>query len=115
MDSIEKWDENIARARQSLWVLDACFSGLAGTQRKAPLEDKTRRRLAQRAHDLITAGTSGEELVAVGGVSLFTSAFIEAARGAADLPNDGMTRRLSIIARSRARPCMRAIAAYDQP
>ena len=89
MDSVEDWEENIAHARQSLWVLDACFSGLAGSQRKAPLDDKTLCRLAQRAHHLITAGTSGEQSVAVGGASLFTSAFIEAARDAADLPIAG--------------------------
>jgi formylglycine-generating enzyme required for sulfatase activity len=89
MDSIERWEENLAHARQSLWVLDACFSGLAGSQRKAPLDDKTRRRLAQRAHHLITAGTSGEQSIAVGGASIFTSAFIEAARDAADLPIAG--------------------------
>ncbi len=70
MDRVEDWWENINHARQSLWALDACFSGLAGTLRKNPLDDKTRRRLAQRAHHLITAGTAGEQSVAVAGASL---------------------------------------------
>jgi hypothetical protein len=75
MDSVEHWARNISGLRQSLFVLDACFSGLAGFQPKRLLRDKTIDRLAQYGHHLITAGTEDEQSIAVNGASSKISSF----------------------------------------
>jgi formylglycine-generating enzyme required for sulfatase activity len=82
MESIQAWSFDLARARHSLWVIDACFSGLAGAQTMSAVEETTRGRLAQRAHHILTAGLEDEQSLIVHGRSLFTNAFIEAARRA---------------------------------
>lgn len=41
MDDVDRWSRLLGDVRQTLFVLDACFSGLAGLQRKGPLSDKT--------------------------------------------------------------------------
>ncbi len=88
MLDIERWDNLIYPTRHALFILDSCFSGIAGQQLKSPLDTKKIERLSQYGHHLITAGTANEESFASmnnWGGSLFTYAFLEAARGKADL------------------------------
>lgn len=82
MEAIQTWSLDLARARHSLWLVDACFSGLAGAQTMSGWKRTTRDRLAQRAHHILTAGLEDEEAIIVHGRSVFTNAFIEAARRA---------------------------------
>lgn len=90
MEDVERWNRFL-RAQQTLFLLDACFSGLAGSSSKAParrdwrLED-----LAQRGHHVMSAGTEGEETIAGDrwGGSLFTKAVLDGLRGAADAASD---------------------------
>lgn len=88
MDEISKWSSLLAHARQSLFILDACFSGLAGIQTKSDkIIDKRIERLAQYGHHLITAGTENEESVASlkeWKGSLFTDSFLQGVSGRAD-------------------------------
>jgi Caspase domain len=85
MDDIQRWDSFLP-ARQALFVLDSCLSGLAGTVPKAPhrLEQ-----LSQPAHDLITAGTGGETVPSGErwNGSLFTDSLIKGGQGGAFGPN----------------------------
>jgi len=98
MSDIEYWDKLISRAKHALFVLDCCFSGLAGVQMKSPLRKRKLARLSQKAHYLITAGTENEESVADlkrWGGSLFTDAFLKGVSGNADMnskdfPSDGI-------------------------
>jgi formylglycine-generating enzyme required for sulfatase activity len=85
MDDIEDWDETL-RARQALYLLDACFSGLAGVAAKSRLRDLTLEQLARPSRQLLTAGTAEEEAIAGDrwGGSLFTTAVLDGLRGAAD-------------------------------
>lgn len=87
MDEIENWHENIEQAQHVLFLLDACFSGLAGTEVKADRQELEIKDLARKGHHLITAGTRNQKsfasLKAWGG-SLFTSAFVRGAEGLAD-------------------------------
>ena len=88
MEDIERWDRLIYPTRHVLFILDCCFSGLAGQQLKSPLINKKLERLSLYAHHLITAGAKNEE--SVGSLSrwsgsLFTDSFIKAATGYADL------------------------------
>lgn len=87
MESVRRWDELLEPTRHVLFVLDSCFSGLAGIQAKSSPKDMELRRLSQYAHYLITAGSADEISVASlerWGGSLFTSAFISGASGRAD-------------------------------
>jgi len=87
MELVEYWDRLLSQTRQVLFLLDACFSGLAGRQLKSALEDKRLARLSQYAHHLITAGSANEKSVASlqrWGGSLFTDAFLRGASGLAD-------------------------------
>lgn len=79
MTDISNWD-NLLRAKQSLYLLDSCFSGLAGFQTKSDDNQKVSiQRLAQSSHQILVAGNDNEETIAsemLGG-SVFTSAIIE--------------------------------------
>ena len=83
MQELARWD-NFLGARQSLFVLDACFSGLAGIEKKTP-RDARLEQLSLPAHHLLTAGTASEEAISgdTWGGSLFTDAFIRGAKGEA--------------------------------
>jgi Caspase domain/PAN domain len=87
MQDLERWDRYLD-ARQALFVLDACLSGLAGFQTKAALNARLEQ-LSLPARHLITAGTK-DEIVISGdrwGGSLFTDSFILGARGQARSPS----------------------------
>ena len=56
MEDIQRWSDFL-NARQSLFLLDACFSGLAGLSQKSTPKEWTIQRLAQRGHHLMSAGT----------------------------------------------------------
>ncbi|WP_426528472.1 PAN domain-containing protein [Bradyrhizobium sp. McL0615] len=91
MERMKQWTENVAQARHSLFLLDACFSGLAAYETKAgDVREKTLNRLMQPGHYIVTAGTEGEETYIYKGESLFTQAFLSAARGEDFAPNDGI-------------------------
>lgn len=83
MQELARWD-NFLAARQSLFVLDACFSGLAGIEKKTPRNARLEQ-LSQPAHHLLTAGTASEEAISgdTWGGSLFTDSFIRGAKGEA--------------------------------
>jgi len=79
MTDISNWD-NLLRAKQSLYLLDSCFSGLASLQTKSDNTQKvSMERLAQSSHQILVAGNDTEETIAseILGGSVFTSAIIE--------------------------------------
>ena len=106
MDDLTRWDRRIA-AKHALFLLDACFSGLAGNEAKNTLQDFTITRLSKPAHHLITAGTGEEQVIAHSRWkgSLFTDTIIKAARGAADaqndFPRDGVVNLAELMAYTR--------------
>jgi formylglycine-generating enzyme required for sulfatase activity len=85
MDDIQRWNRYLP-AKQSLFLLDACFGGLAGSVAKNSTTDLTIEQLAQPSHHLLTAGTDQEETIAGDrwGGSLFTAAVLDGLRGEAD-------------------------------
>lgn len=106
MQDIEKWDSLIHPTKHVLFILDTCFSGLAGFQTKSPFKKKTIERLSQYSHYLITAGSADEESVASlqkWGGSLFTDSFLRAVYGNADLrsgdyKSDGVVSLMELMA-----------------
>jgi tetratricopeptide (TPR) repeat protein len=92
MPRVKQWTENLGQGRHVLFLLDACFSGLAVIERMRAMDvrDQTATRLMQPAHHIVTAGMEGEESFAFNGASIFTSAFLAAARGELGAPQDGI-------------------------
>ncbi len=86
MEDVERWDRLLSQAKQTLYIIDSCFSGLAGIQTKSALSEKRLDRLSQYGHHLITAGTKDEESVAgaLWNGSLFTDALLRGVSGRAD-------------------------------
>ncbi|CCD87125.1 conserved exported protein of unknown function, putative polysaccharide deacetylase [Bradyrhizobium sp. ORS 285] len=97
MPRVMQWSENVGQSRHSLFILDACFSGLAAVQAKGTVRDQTISRLSQPAHQLVTAGVEDEQSFASQGESLFTKAFIEAARGTRRPAPDGVASLSEIM------------------
>ena len=95
MGDVADWDGWI-KARHALFLLDACFSGLAGSEPQSTPKDFTIERLSKPAHHLISAGTGDEQTIAGEdwNGSIFTDAIIRGARGEADaqtaFPADGV-------------------------
>lgn len=92
MEDVQRWSDFL-NAQQSLFLLDACFSGLAGLAQKSTPKEWTIQRLAQRGHHLMSAGTDEETTIASDRWkgSLFTHAVLNGLEGAADvLPKDGI-------------------------
>ncbi|WP_147106482.1 SUMF1/EgtB/PvdO family nonheme iron enzyme [Tateyamaria sp. syn59] len=88
MDDIADWDSYIS-ARQVLYLMDSCFSGLVGSAPQSDLADITRAQLGGPARHVITAGRADEQTIAVDqlGGSVFTHALLNGLRGAADAAN----------------------------
>ena len=86
MPRMREWTENLGSARHALFLIDACFSGLAAIERKGEfaVRDRTIQGLMQPASHIVTAGVEGDESFIVNHESLFTKAFLAAARGTTD-------------------------------
>jgi hypothetical protein len=116
MGDIQRWDE-ILGAKQALFLLDACFSGLAGSAGKEVPRDFRIDQLDQPAHHLVSAGTAAEETIAGDrwGGSIFTDAVLRAARGEADAETsyakDGVVSLSELIGYIKTRVAIEAPAA----
>ena len=100
MEDIADWDEKI-EASQILYLLDSCFSGLAGGAAKSDIQrDLSFRQFAGPARHIMTAGTEGQKSWVIDkyGGSAFTTVLLEGLSGAADRPfADGSTDGLVTI------------------
>jgi tripartite-type tricarboxylate transporter receptor subunit TctC len=85
MDDLRRWD-GLLKAEQTLYLLDSCFSGLAGTSVQSDLRRLTIEQLARPSRQIMTAGTAGQQTIAIDqlGGSIFTTAVLDGLRGAAD-------------------------------
>lgn len=80
------WDDIAAVATQSLFIIDACFSGI-GLQSASALSEKEIKQLSRRGHHMMTAGLDTEEAwgdITKWGGSLFTHVLVSGMSGAAD-------------------------------
>ena len=101
MADLREWDRQLTPVKQVLFLLDACFSGIAGAQPMSEHPNLKVGRLADYSHHLITAGTAGEQTIAgdAWSGSIFTDSLIRGAEGWADkgwedtrnkIPKDGV-------------------------
>jgi hypothetical protein len=92
MEQIRSLSSRIA-AKHILYVMDCCYSGL-GLNRSAGvwpgISDFLRKVSSMRAVQIITAGGQGEQVQEKGGHGLFTSYFLKAIAGEADLDKDNV-------------------------
>ena len=88
MSDLTRWNRFI-QAHQVLYLLDSCFSGLAGGVPQSDLAEITREQLSGPGRHMITAGRANEQTIAVDdlGGSVFTHALLKGLRGAADTRN----------------------------
>lgn len=117
MDDIRRWDE-LLQARQTLFVLDACVSGLAGQESKADTAALTIEQLGRPSRHLLAAGAAEEEVIAGAkwGGSLFTDAFIRAASGAAAPQGAGVIGLSDLLSYVRRQVAFeRTQANWDKP
>lgn len=94
MQALAQWDD-LLPAKQTLYLLDACFSGAAGFIPKSDMRNLTLEQIARPSRQMLVAGLANEETIALAGGSLFTTAVIEGLRGEADaitgkFPKDGI-------------------------
>ena len=121
MGDIQRWDA-LLEAKQALFLLDACFSGLAGTVSQSGHRDLQIAQLAQPAHQLVTAGTGEQQTIAGDrwGGSVFTDAVLRAVRGEADAETsygrDGVVSFSELIGYVKTRVAAEANAAgWSEP
>jgi tetratricopeptide (TPR) repeat protein len=92
MEQIRSLSSRIA-AKHILYVMDCCYSGL-GLNRSAGvwpgISDFLRKVASMRVVQIITAGGQGEQVQERGGHGLFTSYFLKAIAGEADLDKDNV-------------------------
>ena len=85
MNDLASWDDRL-RAKQTLYLLDACFSGLASYQVKNDGRKQTLEQIARPSRQILTAGLASEETLVIDrlGGSVFTTALLDGLRGEAD-------------------------------
>lgn len=85
MHDIHRWD-SLLEATQTLYLLDSCFSGLAGSAPQGRLNTLTIQQLVRPSRQILTAGGEGEQTIVIDrlGGSVFTAAVLDGLRGAAD-------------------------------
>jgi hypothetical protein len=98
MQKMYQWTENVGHARHVLFLLDACFGGLAAPQIKdGATKERTIARLMQPASHIVSAGVEDEYSYSVDNASLFTSGFLAAARGDLGPAKDGVISLSEIV------------------
>ncbi|MCP4345059.1 MAG: DUF1566 domain-containing protein [Desulfobacterales bacterium] len=94
MDTVETWSKRLRFANHMLFLLDCCFSGLAGTEVKNYDTRVDAKELAKESgRFLITAGGADEKSIADlkrWGGSLFTDVLVSGMKGNADTNDDGV-------------------------
>jgi formylglycine-generating enzyme required for sulfatase activity len=97
MNNLRDWDRGLAPVKQVLFLLDSCFSGMAGFQAMGGDEPNLEvERLADYSHHIITAGTKDEQTIAgpAWNGSIFTDSLIRGAQGYADRDWEDGNRRV---------------------
>ncbi len=106
MHHINNWAMQLPAATHMLFLLDACFSGLAGTQDKRYETAVDPVKLAQEnGRYMITAGGADQTSIAslgTWGGSLFTDVVISGMKGAADPNADGVVTMYELFSYTQA-------------
>jgi len=104
MDDTRRWLRR-TQARHVLFVFDACYSGLTLQTASAQANDPAWEQIAAASEFLLTSSASNQESYghSDGSGGLFTTAFLEGARGAADTNRDGLATITEIALHTETR------------
>lgn len=106
MDSLSQWDKRIP-SKQTLYLLDACFSGYAGITGQSPRRGQSIKQFGVASRQVLTAGRKGEQTIVLNDrlSSVFTTAVLEGLRGKADYYKDSVitANELNTYVRARVR------------
>lgn len=89
MDEVSRWDD-LLEAKQTLYIIDSCFSGLAGISTKGGIKNIVLDEFARPSRQILSAGLAGEQTIAtdrIGG-SLFTNVLLRGLNGGADTASE---------------------------
>ena len=109
MRNVRDWDSQL-KAKQTLYLLDACFSGIAASQAMSPVQEQTIDRVNQPSRQVLTAGLENQQTIAINdlGGGVFTRAILDGLQGRADISTgnfrkDGVVtaRELEVYIRKR--------------
>lgn len=123
MLDLSKWDRRM-KAKQTLYLLDACFSGMAASKAMSlDPKEATIERVSRPSSQVLTAGLDREQTIAISDMNggVFTRALLDGLRGHADIEKgpfkkDGVVtaRELEIYIRSRVDHERRRVK-WDKP
>ena len=85
MHDLSHWDRRF-KARQTLYLLDACFTGIAAATTMSPNRDQTIERVSRPSSQVLVAGLPNEQTIALEDINggVFTRALLDGLRGHAD-------------------------------
>lgn len=85
MQNLSSWD-NLLKAKQTLYLLDACFSGIAASKAMSVRQEQTIQRVNRPSRQVLAAGLENEQTIAINdlGSGVFTKALLDGLRGRAD-------------------------------
>lgn len=102
MKQIGSWANNLPNAKQMLFLLDCCFSGLAGVEPKSyDFKESFDSMILESGRYLITAGGEDERSygsVSNWGGSVFTDVLLSGIKGSADGNGDGIVTTFELYA-----------------
>lgn len=85
MSKISTWDNNF-KAKQTLYLIDACFSGIAASKAMSIRQEQTIKRISRPSRQILTAGLENQETIVIEqiGGGVFTRALLDGLEGRAD-------------------------------
>ena len=122
MQDLSQWDRRM-KAKQTLYLLDACFSGMAASKAMSVTQSQTIERVSQPSSQVLTAGLDDQQTIAISDINggVFTRALLDGLRGHADtdkgpFKKDGVVtaRELEIYVRARVDHERRRVG-WDKP